>query len=71
MYLNIFMMFEKFEIKKVYWFLANWPKKTKWYIIMTVVEETACFFFTFPTIFHYISWACFFNPERGIAEHAI
>jgi hypothetical protein len=24
-------------------------------------------FFTFPTIFHYISWACFFNPQRGIA----
>jgi hypothetical protein len=23
-------------------------------------------FFTFPTIFHYISWACFFNPQRGI-----
>ena len=24
-------------------------------------------FFTFPTIFHYISWVCFFNPQRGIA----
>ena len=24
-------------------------------------------FFTFPTIFYYISWAYFFNPERGIA----
>ena len=24
-------------------------------------------FLTFPTIFHYISWACFFNPQSGIA----
>jgi len=24
-------------------------------------------FFIFPTIFHYISWACLFNPQRGIA----
>ena len=27
MYLNIFMMFEKFEIKKVYWFLAQLAQK--------------------------------------------
>jgi hypothetical protein len=25
--LNIFMMFEKFEIKKVYWFLAQLAQK--------------------------------------------
>ena len=31
------------------------------------IREHSMFFFTFPTIFHYISWACFFNPHRGIA----
>ena len=76
MYLNIFMMFEKFEIKKVYWFLANWPKKTKWYIIMTVVEETACFFFYISHDFPLHIVGVFFQSRAwysvfSVAEHAI
>jgi len=38
-----------------------------YYSCVVPTEGTASFVFTFPTIFHYISWVCFFNPQRGIA----
>ena len=48
-------------------FKARIKKKIRMLKYVLYIQREQHVFFTFPTIFHYISWACFFNPQRGIA----